>query len=443
MKVFVINKVAIVCFLLSFIHSNLNAQINFSENYSPLSRNPPPKSELDQIAILNQQSPLLKVQKYQKEFKVLNRQVEEYFKNKIDSSNYYFDDVINPYIQNIFQNIIKSNPLVQSLNLKLLVSRLTIPNAFAMPNGYIEIHLGLLRHAENESQIAFILAHEIAHVKLQHFIRRYTNLLDHYYSKETQKEYKDIKNSEYGTYTKYNEFAKNLTYNSRKHSREFEFEADSMGLLLLSKTPYSVTDGSQILKLFKTIDQEKYKDSLQLDKIFHTETYPFKPRWIKETNFIKATDTLSQSYLDSMTTHPDSDLRYQNAEKILASLNHTDGKKFIQDSSLFELIKTASDFECVSNLYHNEFISLSLYLNLKLLKVFPDNIFLKEMLHKNLDKIKEGLESMKLSYYVEKPNPFSTGDYKYLVLLLNSLRHSEITPLTEEMKKKYQIKQTK
>ena len=45
-------------------------------------------------------------------------------------------------------------------------------NAFACPGGYILISKGALRHAENEAELAHVLAHEIAHVGKKHMFDR-------------------------------------------------------------------------------------------------------------------------------------------------------------------------------------------------------------------------------------------------------------------------------
>lgn len=44
-------------------------------------------------------------------------------------------------------------------------------NAFALPGGYIGVHTGLLLAAQNESELAGVLAHEIAHVTQRHIAR--------------------------------------------------------------------------------------------------------------------------------------------------------------------------------------------------------------------------------------------------------------------------------
>jgi len=41
-------------------------------------------------------------------------------------------------------------------------------NAFACPGGYIMLTKGVLKQMQNESELAFVLAHEISHVALQH-----------------------------------------------------------------------------------------------------------------------------------------------------------------------------------------------------------------------------------------------------------------------------------
>jgi predicted Zn-dependent protease len=44
-------------------------------------------------------------------------------------------------------------------------------NAFALPGGYIGVHAGLIQAADNESELAGVLAHEIAHVSQEHLSR--------------------------------------------------------------------------------------------------------------------------------------------------------------------------------------------------------------------------------------------------------------------------------
>lgn len=46
-------------------------------------------------------------------------------------------------------------------------------NAFAGPAGYIGIHTGLIKAADSESELASVMAHEIAHVVQRHLVRQF------------------------------------------------------------------------------------------------------------------------------------------------------------------------------------------------------------------------------------------------------------------------------
>ncbi|GIX29978.1 MAG: putative beta-barrel assembly-enhancing protease [Porticoccaceae bacterium] len=45
-------------------------------------------------------------------------------------------------------------------------------NAFAVPGGVVGVHTGLFRYAEDEDELAAVLAHELAHLRQRHFARR-------------------------------------------------------------------------------------------------------------------------------------------------------------------------------------------------------------------------------------------------------------------------------
>ncbi len=49
-------------------------------------------------------------------------------------------------------------------------------NAFAAPGGYIGMNTGLIATAENESEVAAVLAHEVAHVTQRHLVRAFESM---------------------------------------------------------------------------------------------------------------------------------------------------------------------------------------------------------------------------------------------------------------------------
>ncbi|MEA3410350.1 MAG: M48 family metalloprotease, partial [Pseudomonadota bacterium] len=84
------------------------------------------------------------------------------------------DPELNTYIQSLGTRLI-----TEGLDSELLFHFLLIDdpniNAFATPGGVISVHSGLLVGAANESELAGVVAHEIAHVEQRHMARTYAN----------------------------------------------------------------------------------------------------------------------------------------------------------------------------------------------------------------------------------------------------------------------------
>ena len=71
------------------------------------------------------------------------------------------------YVEQLGQRIVQHTPYAgQDFEFKLY--RSDEVNAFALPGGFIYVSTGLVSAADNESELAGVLAHEIAHVTLGH-----------------------------------------------------------------------------------------------------------------------------------------------------------------------------------------------------------------------------------------------------------------------------------
>jgi beta-barrel assembly-enhancing protease len=71
------------------------------------------------------------------------------------------------YIEEIGKKVIPEAPL-ENVRWHFRVLRDAQPNAFALPNGTIYVHSGLLAMLQNEAQLAGILGHEVTHVVNHH-----------------------------------------------------------------------------------------------------------------------------------------------------------------------------------------------------------------------------------------------------------------------------------
>lgn len=82
------------------------------------------------------------------------------------------DEAVNMYIRNLAQTIGQNSDLKVPLHVKVL--RTDEINAFALPGGFLYVNSGLILKAETESELAGVLAHEIAHVTARHSARLMT-----------------------------------------------------------------------------------------------------------------------------------------------------------------------------------------------------------------------------------------------------------------------------
>ncbi len=76
------------------------------------------------------------------------------------------DPEITEYVNRVAINIARHSDLQVPLNITVLRSKEI--NAFALPGGFLYVNHGLILEAENESQLAGVMAHEIAHAVARH-----------------------------------------------------------------------------------------------------------------------------------------------------------------------------------------------------------------------------------------------------------------------------------
>jgi predicted Zn-dependent protease len=82
------------------------------------------------------------------------------------------DPVITEYVNRIAQTLVRNSDAQVPFTVKV-VDEDEI-NAYALPGGYFYINTGLLLAADNEAQLAGVMAHEIAHVAARHATKNAT-----------------------------------------------------------------------------------------------------------------------------------------------------------------------------------------------------------------------------------------------------------------------------
>ena len=155
----------------------------------------------------------------------------------------YQDQAWQEYVQRLGEKILQETEHA-GREYRFTVLDESSVNAFALPDGYIFIHTGLIAHMQNEDQLAAVLAHEIAHVTKAHAARR-----------NTRATLGNIAGFVAAVLTRsgelYSAAQTAMAQYVSGYGREMELEADSFGAQYLAKAGYSPYAHLEMLSLLK------------------------------------------------------------------------------------------------------------------------------------------------------------------------------------------------
>ena len=166
------------------------------------------------------------------------------------STKFITDPVVTEYVNRVGQNIVKNSDCKVPFTIKVIDSDEI--NAMALPGGFFYVNSGLVLAADEEAELAGVMAHETAHVCAHHAAREMTRA--NYAQLGTIPLIFIGGWAGYGIYEAAN-LAIPLTF--LEFSREFEAQADYLGLEYMYRAGY---DPQAFVTFFEKIqDLEKHK----------------------------------------------------------------------------------------------------------------------------------------------------------------------------------------
>ncbi len=222
------------------------------------------------------------------------------------------DPVIAEYVNRVGQNIVRNSDSKVPFTIKLIDS--ADINAFALPGGFFFVNSGLVLRAESESELAGVMAHEIAHVAARHGTRQAT--------KAQLVNFATIPLLFIGGWTGYGiyqaaGFLIPMTF--LKFSRGMESEADFLGVQYLYKSGY---DPTSFIDFFEKMLADEKRKPGTMSKLFRShpphgsrirktqktidQILPNKPEYVVNTSeFLQVKDRLTQLVLRRKETTDD------------------------------------------------------------------------------------------------------------------------------------------
>lgn len=256
----------------------------------------------------------------QKEYATSWESRKERMISEINNNSYIHDDVVYNYIEGIFNELVSSNKSLITRYPKFFIDRSEVANAYAFGDHIIVVNLGLIMRSKSKEEIAFYLAHELAHDILNHSENSMRNRAELVTSEEYKESLKDILSSKYERFSRLKKIMEGYTFDRTRHSRYSESEADSLGIILLTNSKLDF-DASNFLNLdtmdkrFKVELKTPIKERFQSIGISTNDAwYNKKAKGLSNVSFnIKDSTFMNE---DSLKTHPDCASRYEKNKSI-------------------------------------------------------------------------------------------------------------------------------
>ncbi|MCL5966762.1 MAG: M48 family metalloprotease [Deltaproteobacteria bacterium] len=175
---------------------------------------------------------------------------------------FYRDKALEAYVQGVGMRVARVSHR-PNLDYRYRVLNSSVPNAFALPGGFIVVNRGLLVGLRNEAELAAVLGHETGHVTARHSVAGYqramaANIL--------------LAGIAIGTggrkgVMQLSDISASLIQNG--FSREQEREADSLGIDYMVRAGYNPEGAIQLQEYFYR-ELEGGKNPLFVEGLFRT-----------------------------------------------------------------------------------------------------------------------------------------------------------------------------
>jgi predicted Zn-dependent protease len=303
-------------------------------------------------------------------------------------------------------------------------------NAFAVPGGFIGVNIGLITRAQNQHQLASVLAHEIAHVRLMHSLQ----LMQKSSELSTASILALLAGLLVGSYN--SELGSALIFGSTAGSqqaiinftRENEYEADRLGIELMKNGNF---DSQGMVDFFRLM--QRIAGSSEFQNIEYLRTHPVHANRIAEAEsrvtlmapgqmdpdyFLMFRDYLEYFSADHLNQFG------SNYRKALGQIKV--GQYELADQTLRYLYQQDSEniwygYAFAENLEHLGQLDQAEQVYRELLEIFPDEFAFSLRLLRLLKSAGKFESSLVIARRLEKRYPYNKNVYVELAGIYEQL----------------------
>jgi hypothetical protein len=368
---------------------------------------------------------------YKPDFEKVYEQRWKYIRSKFENREIYPGKDAQNYLDAITAEIVNANPSLRPLRFQCYFSRSGVPNASYIGQGIILFNMGLFQRLNNESEAAFIICHEIAHFILKHSenaMSRYVNAIN---SEEIQDKLRLIKGSEFRKREQVEKLVQSLTFDSRRHSRDHENDADSVAVELMRNTRFDVNAAISTLNILDQVDKDTLLISSVLEKTFHSAEYPFRKKWLaREEGLLSGHAVLKKDSVtaDSLKTHPDCKLRITAVKAIIHTHQQSGRYETGENMAHFTALQDKFRYEIICHSFNNNYTE-SLYYTLKLLQAKPVDPFLITHVGRIFNSMHSARKAHTIGKVTDLPAPYHSPGYNTLLQFTQNLYIEDIAAI--------------
>lgn len=357
--------------------------------------------------------------KSEKTKKLLKRQ-SDLLVQLVEKEAFIKDETLQSFIENTFTRIIETN-IVTNPPRYILISKNPEVNAFYSYLNVIVINVGLLARFNSEAELAFVIAHELAHGELNHIRRKI-----HKQSQTATMAKKEIKKFKKGDISSQGiDILQNIAYENGNFSRKMEIEADSLGYIYLLNANFNPSGALKTISLLDSAAFPKYPLGYRLLQPFHSKHYPIKAEWLKNkpSGLTKKPEFTLFYKTDSLNSHPE---YLERAARFNAL---TDQKTYVTQKKVNELAAKAiklAEFEAIESSYFMRKLDRCIYYALQLKARYPNNNYPISMITKAFLRLYEVKSYGKFPIYVSTYTGHYKGELKKVNHFLSNLQAEEM-----------------
>lgn len=299
----------------------------------------------------------------------------------LESGRVLFGDEITVYINKVADKVLVNYPDLRN-EIQFYALKSSSVNAQSTAQGYIFINIGLIAKLKSEAELAFAIAHEVAHFKDEHSLNSYIENIDLAKGK--------------GKY-------RNLSFDDKidqmfKNSKETELKADSVGTLIFLSSGYSTS------AIISALDVLHY-NYLPFEEIPFDKTFFNTDNFIIPTSyFLDSVKVISsvEDYKDKDHTHPNIFKRKQKVSELLAQKTSTSKELYLTSESEFKRVREVARFEQIrldilqknyGDVIYNSYVMLKQYPNNQFLKISIAKALYGLALYKNIEEFQKVAKS--------------------------------------------------